>query len=253
MATKTIAWKTGGGNITLTYGGQGNGSVSVSSTENETSNDRSQTIKITTTKGSPTKTVSIQVKQLGKRYDFVNYIQSTGKQYINTGCLLINSNSRIVCDFAFTSLTNGTALLGSQSSSGQPYSVAFYTGNVLKFYCGSASGILPISGISANSRNVLDMSMVNNLLTVTFNGNEQSSYFGNTVNNGFPIALFANNAGGTFKQNSYVRMYSCKIYIGGELVRDYVPARDSSGIYGLYDRVNSQFYKSASSTNFSGG
>lgn len=68
MATKTIAWTTGSGNITLTYTGQGNGSISVSSDENDSFDERSQSFDIVTTAGSPEKAVSILVKQQGKKY-----------------------------------------------------------------------------------------------------------------------------------------------------------------------------------------
>ena len=68
MATKTIAWNTGSGNITLTYTGQGNGSISVSSSENDSFDDRSQSFNIVTTNGTPEQAVSILVKQKGKTY-----------------------------------------------------------------------------------------------------------------------------------------------------------------------------------------
>ena len=68
MATKTIAWTTGSGNITLTYTGQGNGSISVSSSENDLFEDREQSFGIVTTAGTPEKTLSILVKQKGKIY-----------------------------------------------------------------------------------------------------------------------------------------------------------------------------------------
>lgn len=68
MATKTIAWTTGSGNITLTYTGQGNGSISVSSSENDSFDDRSQSFSIVTTNGTPEQAVSILVKQKGKSY-----------------------------------------------------------------------------------------------------------------------------------------------------------------------------------------
>ena len=68
MATKTIAWTTGSGNITLTYTGQGNGSISVSSSENDFFEDREQSFGIVTTAGSPEKALSILVKQKGKTY-----------------------------------------------------------------------------------------------------------------------------------------------------------------------------------------
>lgn len=68
MTTKTIAWTTGSGNITLTYEGQGNGSISVVSDENDSFEERSQSFDIVTTAGSPEKAVSILVKQQGKKY-----------------------------------------------------------------------------------------------------------------------------------------------------------------------------------------
>lgn len=66
MATKTIAWTTGSGNITLTYTGQGNGTILVSSSENDSFDDRSQSFNIVTTDGTPEQDVSILVKQKGK-------------------------------------------------------------------------------------------------------------------------------------------------------------------------------------------
>lgn len=68
MATKTIAWATGSGKITLTYTGQGNGSISVSSDENDSFDDRQQSFSIVTTNGSPEQAVSVLVKQRGKSY-----------------------------------------------------------------------------------------------------------------------------------------------------------------------------------------
>lgn len=61
MATKTIAWQTGSGNITLTYQGQGDGTIAVDSDMNDLDVSRSQQITIQTTKGetvSRTVTVS---------------------------------------------------------------------------------------------------------------------------------------------------------------------------------------------------
>ncbi len=68
MATKTIAWTTGSGNITLTYTGQGNGSISVSSDENTDFEERSQSFSIVTTNGTPEQAIDILVKQAGKTY-----------------------------------------------------------------------------------------------------------------------------------------------------------------------------------------
>lgn len=69
MATKTIAWESGGGYITLTYTGIGNAPIRVeSSNENESFEDRQQTVRIVTTSGSPSRAVDIIFKQEGKTY-----------------------------------------------------------------------------------------------------------------------------------------------------------------------------------------
>lgn len=68
MATKTIAWETGGGYITLTYSGTGNASVSVTSNENDTFDAREQSVRIATTAGSPSKAIDLLIRQKGKTY-----------------------------------------------------------------------------------------------------------------------------------------------------------------------------------------
>jgi len=51
MATKSIAWNDGSGDITLTYNGQGDGTIAVDSDMNDLDVSRSQQITIQTTKG----------------------------------------------------------------------------------------------------------------------------------------------------------------------------------------------------------
>lgn len=68
MVTKTIAWTSGSGYITLTYTGIGNSSISVKSDANDLFEDRQQNVQIVTTNGSPQKAVSLLVKQKGKTY-----------------------------------------------------------------------------------------------------------------------------------------------------------------------------------------
>lgn len=68
MATKTIAWESGIGYITLTYTGVGNAPISVKSDANESFNERQQTVRIATTSGSPSRAVNLLIKQKGKTY-----------------------------------------------------------------------------------------------------------------------------------------------------------------------------------------
>lgn len=81
MATKSIAWQKGTGNITLTYTGQGDDTVTVTSSPNDVYEDRSQTVTFSTTAGSPTVTRQVTVTQ-GMREP--NLIDSDGNWLIDS-------------------------------------------------------------------------------------------------------------------------------------------------------------------------
>lgn len=59
MATKTIAWQTGTGNITVNYSGSGNDTVTVASDANNLYQSRSQSITVKTTDNAISRSVTI--------------------------------------------------------------------------------------------------------------------------------------------------------------------------------------------------
>ena len=59
METKTIAWNTGSGSITLSYTGQGDDTVLVSSSENDLYQERSQVVTVKTTDNAISRQVTI--------------------------------------------------------------------------------------------------------------------------------------------------------------------------------------------------
>lgn len=59
MATKSIAWQTGTGNITLSYTGQGDDTVLVSSSENNLYQERQQVVTVKTTDNAISRQVTI--------------------------------------------------------------------------------------------------------------------------------------------------------------------------------------------------
>lgn len=59
MATKSIAWQTGTGNITLSYTGQGDDTVLVSSDANNLYESRSQTLTFSATGYAITRQVTV--------------------------------------------------------------------------------------------------------------------------------------------------------------------------------------------------
>lgn len=85
MATKTIAWNSGSGNITLTYGGQGDGTITIESSDNDLGVARSQQITVQTTAGSPVIVRTVTVTQGACPYNFKTadgYFVQTADGYI---------------------------------------------------------------------------------------------------------------------------------------------------------------------------
>ena len=78
------------------------------------------------------------------------------------------------------------------------------------------------------------------------------SFTGKTVQATMPLGLFCYYATNpeTYAHNG-LRVYSCKIYDGETLVRDFIPCyRKSDAIAGMYDLVNNTFYTSEGTEDF---
>ena len=69
--------------------------------------------------------------------------------------------------------------------------------------------------------------------------------------------ILNNNASGaamTYYGHANFKMYFFRIYdVNGAIVRDYVPAKNGSGVAGLWDRVNNAFWPSAGASQFIAG
>lgn len=184
-----------------------------------------------------------------KEYTELEYIQSNGSQYIDTG-FKPNQNTRVVMDaepigspssktayFLFCGRTSGTS-----NSFGffwyDKWGADFQTSSKRKYFSQSFA-----------ERLVIDF----NKTTCTVNGNS-ATFADATFQAPVPLALLAANTNGTISGYISAKLYSCKIYDNGTLVRDYVPAmRNADGAIGLYDQKNGVFYTNAGSGAFEHG
>jgi len=65
--------------------------------------------------------------------------------------------------------------------------------------------------------------------------------------------LFATNNSGEVQYPFKGKVYYVKIYDNGSIVRDFVPAKNSSGVIGMYDTVNNEFYTNQGTGEFIAG
>lgn len=180
----------------------------------------------------------------------LEYIETGGAQYINTD-FTPNANTRIVMDCEMlefgTNCYYGAASLSSGASThAQTNTVIIINGTSTRcdWYGTSASW----AGV-AKGRQVLDknknITSINGVVVITNPASSNSC--------AYPMYLFARNiANSTVDLYSKMRLYSCKIYDNGVLVRDYIPFR-YNGEVGLWDRVSNTFYGNSGSGVFTAG
>lgn len=175
------------------------------------------------------------------RYTLLDYIQSSGTQYIDTG-FIPNQNTKIemrvqttqarACGIAATDQNWGSkafgiwgnaAAYGSETNS----NVALYGAN-------------PVTVVLDKNKMYQDGSL---LWTAGAQAFQCPS----------SLTLFALNRNGSITEYTAMKLYSCKLYDNGILVRDLKPCRSSGGAVGLYDAVNGAFYGNQDTGNFTAG
>lgn len=177
-------------------------------------------------------------------YKRLEYIQSSGAQYIDTG-IIGSYDTRVTADFEILSIGSGTVFVfGSQANNDVRFCLGITSAGVFR----SDYGTEYISGPSAATGTKYTADKNRNVCTINgtaINSNAQT--FTGTTN----IYLFARS----YSSLSYasLKMYGCKIYSNDVLMRDFIPCKNASGVAGMWDDVNSVFYGNAGSGTFAAG
>lgn len=188
--------------------------------------------------------------RLPKGYTELEYIESTGTQYIDTG-FKPNQDTRVQMDFQLIgSYSSIRALFGvrDESSGTAPQQFVFWNNGSNSFRTDYFGTQKTISGLTVTDRFIVDKNK-----NVTTIGEETAT---NTSANGqciYNIVLFGINTVGSVSFFSASNLYSCQIYDNGTLIRDFVPCTNASGTVGLYDVVNDEFYQNAGTGTFTAG
>ena len=175
-------------------------------------------------------------------YKKLEYIQSTGTQYIDT-LVNIEANKpitlRVVCDCSFNNAGVGNGVGTTISGN------IFYFGTYNGSYCyglGKADGVTSVA--ADTERRIHDLDAVGKKLTIS----------GKLSLTGLSFAT--PTASRTFwlpQWGQGIKLYSCQIYDNGTLVRDFIPCQTTDGTIGLWDDVNSVFYGNAGTGTFTAG
>ena len=182
---------------------------------------------------------------LPRGYKRLEYIQSSGKQYINTG-FKPNNNTRVVMDAELASGTGNIGLFGARVSANSNNYALAWIGSYFRSDYNTA--YTQKWKVSQTARRIYDK----NKETSTIDGVSQS-YINKTFQVPVNLALLANNQNGSIIWFASAKLYSCQIYDNGTLIRDYIPCQTTAGEIGLWDALNKMFYRNAGTGTFVGG
>lgn len=193
---------------------------------------------------------------LPSEYQQVEYLESYGTQYIDTGVILDNNSRVIINGFLPTAgnqVTTYPQICGARTDYTNNFAVGFNNGNnqiFFRYHTQKADKIEGLYGGTQEGDFTLDCNK--NVWSMSFsNGQSGSHIFTETgfSTNRNAYIFTSNNITG--KVLAAMRLYSCKIYDNDTLIRDYLPCyRKADNATGLYDLVNGEFYANAGTNNF---
>lgn len=189
---------------------------------------------------------------LPSEYQAVEYIQSSGTQYIDTG-VIPNQDTRVIVDFQLTKLTSAFICGARESASLKAYTLNMGIVNgkcQLRSIFGGQTHTL--SADFNTERCVIDKDGVDVYINNVYKVTHQSTNFTSPGSLYIFACNQANTTGGYLPDE--MKLYSFKMYNNGTLTRDYIPCfRKSDNAAGLYDVVNDKFYTNAGTGTFSVG
>lgn len=187
-----------------------------------------------------------RASRLPAGYTEFAYIQGDGNQYIDAN-LKPTNNTRVVVDFQATN-TN-CHVFGSRTS--------FQSSAFLFYYSTNSNYAVQIANTTYNLnrnnfcdglRHTVDMTAS----AFTYDGEILSTYSVGTFSTSYNLLLFGCTNSQT-SENMQGKIYSSQVYESGTLVRDFVPAKNSNNVVGMYDLVEGKFYGNVGSGSFIGG
>ena len=162
----------------------------------------------------------------GREIHYVEYLESTGTQYIDTGIKFDGANTKIELKTYENSLTRRHSICGDD-------------GNFFYYFRGTGNWAVGYNGTAANIDSYMsvgDNVFVMDKNNVYVNGVLAQTYTASSSVSSYNALLF--NRKTSLVDNGVVTMYYCKIWNNNVLVRDYIPAIDSNGTAFMFDRVS---------------
>ena len=188
------------------------------------------------------KTNSFVIGNLPQDFQRVEFLQSTGTQYINTG-FKPNQDTSVEVEYSFTRSDVSYFLYGARTSSTSvmyALPLADVGESVRKLRCDYNNSRPTVNaGYSTNTKYKFKKDKNKSYVDGVYQGESEYSNFTTVCN----MYIFAVDNSGTAQAFGYEKIYSFKIWDNNNLIREYIPCyRKSDNKRGLFDLVESKFY-----------
>ena len=184
-------------------------------------------------------------------YTPVDYIESSGTQYIDTNYKINSNTTNIKIDFSMNNIDNAfNCLFGYEQEGNNRFFIRFLQSGGLSAYTPNGYSV---GNSYSSGKNEITFDIENSRLYI----NESEINIGISVNsNADNFYLFTLNYKGNSAANniSSMKLYSFKIYENDNIVKNFIPCyRNSDNEVGLYDLVNNVFYVNQGTGSFTYG
>ena len=178
----------------------------------------------------------------------IEYLQSRGAQYIDTG-IIANLQTSVDVKFAFTQIFDDNTVISMDSGSVETKSFTLE-------YFSSYGIVFSLDGKIGAVRTFITPT-VNTIYTVTAKNNNtkvNGTLYRNfsapySFTGDYPLFMFAYGRNNSPIIYGKSKIYYCKIYNNGVLVRDFIPVRVGQVGY-MYDKVSGQLFGNAGADSF---
>lgn len=185
-------------------------------------------------------------------YQFVEYIESTGQEYIDTGIKSSKDDTEIYIKFA-NSVVDGyfKNAFGASIPNGGCYANIFFYNN--RIYCATTyNNTTNLGGIMYEKDKISEyvVSLNNGIGTVNLDGEIKSNSYV-TDNSAYPYYIFTSYPPKSNAESCKMKLYRCRITRNAVVVRDFIPCyRKNDDKTGLYDLVEGKFYANQGTGEF---
>lgn len=191
------------------------------------------------------------IEQDGSSYQVLDYIESFGAQFIDTGVSGNNDNLKIEAKFTMLDFSSYAGVFGNYAGEQSKCWRLLLTNVDNNSYYATTNiraqgsdGVTIPKGVVNSITLSKDKIIINNVATALANR-------GDATANDSTIVLFAQASSSGYAR-AKMRLYEFRIYDNGSLVRNYVPVLKDKTTYGLYDLKNKVFYGNNGTGAFTG-